>query len=154
MFGVFFSSTFLTKDTQCSSLTSFLRLKNKISSLCLHNLQEINLMTLRLLPQANHCLELCFRGLQIEDRLNEPGVIRAPRVLHFAPINCVCRGVKVQGSIAVRRVCRKYSLLCTQVPLPPRFSFFPYLPGRSQALSLRIPSFETGDISLIGIRPV
>lgn len=48
---------------------------------------------------VNHCLKLCFRGLQIEDRLNEPGVIGVPRVLHFAPINCVCRSVKVQGSL-------------------------------------------------------
>lgn len=52
-----------------------------------------------LLPQVNHCLKLCFRGLQTEDRLNEPGVIGAPRALHFAPINCVCRSVKVQGSL-------------------------------------------------------
>lgn len=32
-----------------------------------------------------------------QNRLNEPGVTEAPRAPHFAPINCVCQSVKVQG---------------------------------------------------------
>lgn len=34
-----------------------------------------------------------------QNRLNEPGVIGAPRAPHFAPINCVCQSVKVQGPL-------------------------------------------------------
>lgn len=86
----FFLSNFLPKVTH-TFLTSSTRVEKK---------PKIKLKTLwLLLPQVNHCLKLCFRGLQIEDRLNEPGVIGAPRALHFAPINCVCRSVKVQGSL-------------------------------------------------------
>lgn len=35
-----------------------------------------------------------------QNKLNEPGIIGAPRAPHFAPINCVCQSMKVQGPLS------------------------------------------------------
>lgn len=119
----------------CAFLTSSTGVKNKSASYVFRTSEEedLRLKTLPLLlPHANHCLKLCFRVLQIEDRLNEPGVIGAPRALHFAPINCVCRSVKVQGSLTGGE--ERVQKVCFAHKFPPRFSIF-HLLGWTQPLA-------------------